>query len=160
MSRQWRVPASCLLLLFLVAGCYLVSGERAETRVLEGDLPGSHTVRFVSADGQRYQKIAVGPPNAPLVVELSAATEQGQLTVGVLDRGGDPVFATTASMGLAEVVSGTVRTDEEGRLSLLIEAIEAHSGSYTVRFRLAAPLTPTPTSPPSVCTAVRTASSK
>ena len=148
MSKRWRVPLSGLLLLFLAAGCYLVSGERAKTLVLEGDLPGSHTVHLVSADGQKYQKIVVGPPNAPLVVELSAATEQGQLMVGVLDGSGDPLFATTASMGPAEVVSGTVRTDEEGRLSLLIEATEVHSGSYSLRFRLVAPLTPTPTSPP------------
>lgn len=148
MSKRWRILASGLLLLFLAAGCYLASGQRVETEPLEENRPGVHTVRFVSADGQSYQEIPAGFPNAPLIVVVSAEVEQGQLVLELLDDSGDPVVTATARLGPSEVVSGTVRTDGQGRFTLRVEATEAHRGSYTLRYRLAATPTPTPTSPP------------
>ncbi len=148
MAKRWRLLASGSLLLFLVAGCYLASGQRTETAPLQEDGPGAHTVRFVSADGQTDQEILAGPPNAPIIVAMSAQVEEGQLVLEVLDAGGDPVVTATARLGPSEMVSGTVRTDDEGRFTLRVRATEAHGGSYTLRYRLVAPLTPTPTSPP------------
>lgn len=148
MAKRWRVLASGLLFLFLVAGCYLASGQHVETEPLEEDRPGIHTVRFVSADGQTCQEIPAGLSNAPLIVVMSAEVEQGQLVLELLDSSGDPVVTATARLGPSEVVSGTVRTDGQGRFTLRVRATEAHRGSYTLRYRLAATPTPTPTSPP------------
>jgi hypothetical protein len=141
--------ASCLLLLsFLVASCYLVSGERIETAPFEGTQAGLFAVNFVSSDGQINRTIDTGIPSAPFIVEVSAETDQGELTVEILDLRGDTAATIVARLGVPESDQATIRTDVDGLFTLRITSIEARGGSYTVYYYLAAPLTPTPTSPP------------
>jgi hypothetical protein len=148
MSRRWRLLASCVLLLFLLAGCYLVSGERVDTMPMTETRPGVYTVRFVSADGQAYRDVQTGMANVPVIVDVSSQTQQGELIIAVLDVYSSPEFTVTARYGLQGQGNGVIRTDDEGRITLRIGATEARSGAYTVRFRLQVPPTPTPTSPP------------
>jgi len=149
LSKRWAILASCLLLLsFLVTSCYLVSGERIETAPLEETQAGLYAVTFVSSDGQTYRTIDTGIASAPFVVEVSTQTEQGELTVEILDLRGDTAATIVARLGVPESGQATIRTDVDGLFTLRLTATEARSGSYTVYYYLAAPLTPTPTSPP------------
>jgi 5-hydroxyisourate hydrolase-like protein (transthyretin family) len=149
MSKRWTILASCFLLLsFLLASCYLVSGERIEKLPLEGMQPGVYTVRFVSADGEDYRDIETGIPSAPFIVEVNAETKQGELIVAVLDSRQEDQLVVTARLDVRDSGQTTVRTDADGKIMLHITATEAHSGAFTIRYVLAAPLTPTPTAPP------------
>jgi hypothetical protein len=136
------------MLLFLLASCYLVSGERVETIPMEETRPGVYTAQFVSADGEDYDAIETGIPKAPIIVDVSARTDQGELIVVILDQDQSSAVTVTARLGVQDTGQATVRTDAEGKFMLRIIATESRSGAYTVRFRLVAPLTPTPTSPP------------
>jgi len=148
-SKRSFILASCLLLLaFLLASCYLASGERVETTPLAGMLPGAHTARFVSADGEDYLTIETGIPTAPFIVEVAVQTEQGELAVTVLDSRQEDLLVVTARLDVQDSGQTTVRADGDGKILLRITAVEARGGAYTIRYRLAAPLTPTPTSPP------------
>lgn len=149
MSRRWpRLVSTLLMLLVLLAGCYLVSGERVDTMPLTVTRPGVYTASFVSADGQAYRDVQTGIATAPVVVEVSSQTEQGELVIEVLNVASSPVFTATARFGLPGQGSGVIRTDSAGRFVLRITATEAHSGTYTVRFRLQVTPTPTSTLPP------------
>jgi uncharacterized protein (DUF2141 family) len=145
MSNRWGILASCLLLLsFLLASCYLVSGERVEETPLVDLEQGVYAVQFVSSDGQGLRTIDTGIPTAPFVVQVTAETAEGEMTVQVLS-GGESIITVTARPDMPDSRQVTVRADPEGKLTLRITAIEARGGAYTVRYRLAAPLTPTPT---------------
>ena len=149
MSKRWPLLlAAFLAALFLLAGCYLVSGERVETFLIDETRPGVYTAHFVSADGRQYREIEAGLPGVPVVVDVSARTEEGQLVLELLDIDYAPALTVTARFGLQGQGSAAVRTDGAGRIVLRISANEAHEGTFTLRYRLAAPLTPTPTSPP------------
>lgn len=149
MTNRWGILAICLLLLsFLLASCYLVSGERVETIPLEETRPGVYTVQFVSSDGEDYRSLETGIPTAPFIVEVGVRTEQGELVVAVLDPRQEVQLAVTARLEVQDSGQATVRADGDGKILLRITATEARGGAYTVRYRLAAPLTPTPTSPP------------
>ena len=149
MAKRWGILASCfLLLLFLLASCYLVSGERIETAPFEGTQAGLYAVTFVSSDGQINRTIDTGIPSAPFIVEVSAQTDQGELTVEILDLRGETAGTIVARLGVPDNGEATIRTDVDGLFTLRVTSIEARGGSYTVNYYLAAPLTPTPTSPP------------
>ena len=147
-KRRLILLPTLLMLLFLLVSCYLVAGEQAETVPMDENRPGAYTVGLVSADGEGYRTIEAGLPSVPVIVDVSAQTEQGELVVAVLNLDGSPVVTATARFGLQGQGKGATRTDEVGRITLRITTAEARNGTYTVRYRLAAPLTPTPTSRP------------
>ncbi len=135
-----------MLLLLLLTGCFLVSGERLfETPRPSG---GEAQVRFVSADGETERRISLGRPLAWVRLEVTVEVDWGELSVEVIGEDLVPLLRVRARYGQAGQGTTLARSDVDGTIRLRVRASEARNGRYTVRYTFQASPTPTPTPVP------------
>ncbi len=138
-----------LPLLLILAGCYLVSGERVETVPLEGDGEGTLLVEFVSADGRTRREFLTGQLVVDLSVVVTATTEWGELRLEILDADLSTALVVESRYGLAGAGQTVIKTDGAGRINYRVIAQEVRKGAYSLRYQVAeTPPTPTPTPEP------------
>jgi uncharacterized protein YfaP (DUF2135 family) len=117
-----------------LSGCLLVSGER---RVTDAQLAsGSSSVSFVSAEGEEIRELDTGAAARMVDVVVFVASDQGELRLDLLGPDGAVAFATQSRPGEWLTRSGTVRTDERGRLRFRVVARAARQGEYEVFYQI------------------------
>lgn len=135
------------MLLLLLTGCFLVSGERLFRT--PGPAGGEVQVRFVSADGETERRISLGRPLTPVRLEVTVEVDWGELDVEVIGEGLVSLLHVRARYGQAGQGTVLARSDVDGSIRLRVRANEARNGRYTIRytFQESRP-TPTPTPAP------------
>jgi len=148
MVRMKSLLFGGFVLLLLLTGCYLVSGERTETVPLEEpDGAGELTVRFVSADGETENSLATGYPLTDMVVDVVVVAEEGELTLEIISARRTPPLAVSGRYGMAGQGVANVQTDGAGEIKYRITASEVRNGNYVIRYRIRVTPTPTPSTP-------------
>ena len=143
MGRQ-RYLYAMLLLIFLLAGCYLASGERVTSEDASTEEGGQISGEFVHADGTTQREITVGQPAIPVQIEASASVEWGELTLEFLSPDGSPALLVEARYGRAAEGIGSLTTDDNGQVRYRVVTREARGGTYLIQYRLQPIPTPTP----------------
>ncbi len=135
------------MLLLLLTGCFLVSGERLFQT--PGPTGGEVQVRFVSADGETERRISLGRPLTPVRLEVAVEVDWGELDVEVIGEGLVPLLRVQARYGQAGQGTVLARSDVDGSIRLHVRANEARNGRYTIRYTFqGGKPTPTPTPTP------------
>ncbi len=135
-----------MFFLLLLAGCFLVSGER----IFKTPRPsgGEVQIRFVSADGEAERRISLGRPLAWVRLDVNVEVDWGKLSVEVIGEDLVPLLGVQARYGQAGQGGTLARSDVDGTIRLRVRAHEARNGRYTIRYTFQIPPTPTLTPTP------------
>jgi hypothetical protein len=122
-----------LIIALLLSGCMLMSGERTSAdTLLDG---GNVSASFVGADGQQEQAVETGAVRAAFNTIVIVEAERGELQVELLNSDGSVAFAVKGRPDEAVTRSGSVTTDDNGRLRYRITATGARNGSYQLLYQ-------------------------
>jgi hypothetical protein len=127
---QYVVILTCALLL---SGCMLMSGGRSSSDTLPdgGNVSGS----FVGADGQQEQSVDTGAARTTFSTIAIVQADRGELQVELLNADGSVAYAVKGRPDEAVTRSGSVTTDENGRLRYRISATGARNGSFQLLYQ-------------------------
>lgn len=149
MSRT-RLTTLVGLLLLLLGGCYLASGERVENVTMEPEGSGQLVSSFVQADGSAYREVMTGIFSGRVLLEVDVLVDEGELTLQVYNSDGMLALTVQSVWGSPGQGSVVVFSGASGQVPFRLQAAEARNGSYTIRYT-APPRpgrTPTPTPEP------------
>lgn len=137
-SRMARRPAlvalACLAgMVLLLSGCMIISGGRNSSDTLPDG--GNISATFVGADGSTEQTLDTGAVRATLNAIVIVRAERGELQVELLNADGSVAFAVKARPDESISRSGSVLTDQQGRLRYRVRATGARNGSYQVLYQ-------------------------
>ncbi|MFV9505007.1 MAG: hypothetical protein AB4911_10640 [Oscillochloridaceae bacterium umkhey_bin13] len=118
------------VLALTLAGCLVVSGERAALDLQDGG--GNLLTTFVGAEGREVRTLEVGLPETEVLAIVIVGVESGDLEVALYTPEGGLAFAVASRPATQVTRSGTVRTDSEGRLRYAVTAQGARDGSYQI----------------------------
>jgi len=125
--------SNILVCALLLSGCMLMSGERTSAdTLLDG---GNVSASFVGADGQQEQAVETGAARAAFNTIVIVEAERGELQVELLNSDGSVAFAVKGRPDEAVTRSGSVTTDDNGRLRYRITATGARNGSYQLLYQ-------------------------
>ncbi len=122
-----------LLCALLLNGCMLMSGGRTSADTLPDG--GNVSASFVGADGRQEQTVDTGAARAAFNTIVIVQAERGELQVELLNADGSIAFAVKGRPDEAVTRSGSVTTDENGRLRYRITATGARNGSYQLLYQ-------------------------
>lgn len=123
----------CTLILAVLSGCLLISGE-ASTIDQQGGA-GNVSTQFVSAEGSEERTFQATEANGQLQVIAIVAVESGDLSIDLLDPSGSVVFTVAARPGAQITRSGLVPTDATGKLRYRVAARGVRNGNYQLLFQ-------------------------
>jgi hypothetical protein len=122
-----------LLCAVLLSGCMLMSGGRTSADTLPDG--GNVSASFVGADGLQEQTVDTGAARAAYNTIVIVQAQRGELQVELLNGDGSVAFAVKGRPDEAVTRSGSVTTDEHGRLRYRISATGARNGSYQLLYQ-------------------------
>jgi hypothetical protein len=126
---SWRLLSLGLLLLML-SGCMLISGETTAVDIQDG--AGNLLTSFVGAEGSGERLFELGMPDAEVRVIVILGVESGDLELSLIEPDGSVAFVVTARPDAEVTRSGAVRTDALGRLRYQLSARGARSGAIQI----------------------------
>ncbi len=118
------------LALLLLSGCLLLSGESTTVDLQAGG--GNLLTSFVGAEGRSERTLDLGLPAAEVQVIAIVGVESGDIELAMLQPDGSLAFAIASRPETQVTYSGTVRTNDEGRLRYAIKARGARHGSLQI----------------------------
>jgi hypothetical protein len=127
---RWSLVLCCALLL---SACLLTSGERPSIDTLPDG--GNISTTFVGAEGSSERSIDTGMARANLNAIVIVQAERGELRVELLNPDRNLVFSVQRRPDEQVTRSGTVQTDDQGRLYYRVIARGARNGGYQVLYQ-------------------------
>jgi|GEM_PF-2636169 len=131
-ARQLRAVFAALLLIPLLSGCLLISGEQTMIGPLAGT--GRLSTMFVSAEGSEERTVTVSDANADLHAIVLITLDTGDLQVDLLQPDGALAFAVSNQPSIKVIRSGAVRSDANGAVRYRVSARSARHGEYQIFF--------------------------
>lgn len=122
-----------LLLLLLLSGCLLVSGEETTLDILEHT--GNLSTTFVSAEGATERTVQVSSGPITLQVIVMVDVEAGDLQIDLLQPDGAVAFSLTSQPNTPLIRSSPVQSDDSGVVRYRVLARAARNGSYQIFFQ-------------------------
>ncbi len=119
-----------LLLLFLLSGCLLLSGEETTIDLL--DQSGNLSTTFVSGEGSEERLLRVSDGSTTVQVIVMVSVESGDLQIELLQPDGAVVFVVAAQPDSQLTRSSWVRSDGQGQIRYRVSARGARNGSYQI----------------------------
>ncbi|WP_238613483.1 hypothetical protein [Candidatus Oscillochloris fontis] len=119
-----------LLLLVLLSGCLLLSGEETSIDLL--DQSGNLSTTFVSGEGSEERTLRVSEGETTLHVIVMVSVESGDLQIEMLQPDGAVVFVLAAQPDTQLTRSAWVRSDAQGQIHYRVAARGARNGSYQI----------------------------
>ncbi len=120
--------------LLLLSSCMLSSGLRTTTDTRAD--AGNTSTSFVGAEGSEQQFLEIGSPNTRYNVIVTVEVQTGELTLEVLDGASGVVGLSVQARPDVQVTrSGSVVTDERGRLYYRVLTRGARDGSYQILYQ-------------------------
>ncbi|NOK58033.1 MAG: hypothetical protein GFH27_549287n337 [Chloroflexi bacterium AL-W] len=117
-----------------VSGCLLMAGQQQSSDFQEG--AGNLSVAFVSAEGSQRRTIATeAPAPGELNVIVLMSVDRGDLRLDLLEPDGSVAFSIEGSPEGQRSRSGTVSTDDQGRLHYRVVARNARNGSFQILYQ-------------------------
>ena len=131
-ALRYNMLGVALAVIFALSGCMLVSGEltSADTPAAGGNLSTS----FVSAEGSETRTLETGSAGNVDVITIVSADE-GTLTVELLDPAGSVIYAVSSRPREPVTKSGSVPTDDVGRLRYRVSATGARNGGLQILYQ-------------------------
>jgi hypothetical protein len=111
----------------------IMSGGRTSTDTLQDG--GNVSASFVGADGREEQAVETGAPRSAYSTIVIVQAERGELQVELLNGDGSVAFAVRGRPEEAVTRSGSVTTDDAGRLRYRVTATGARNGSYQLLYQ-------------------------
>lgn len=122
-----------LLLLGLLSGCMLISGEETTLDLQNGS--GNLSSAFVSAEGGEERTVQVAEGPGELQVIAIVAVESGDLQLELLQPDGAVAFVVAGRPDAQVTRSSLVRADDTGQVHYRVSARGARNGSYQLFFQ-------------------------
>jgi hypothetical protein len=132
------------VLLLLLGGCYLSSGERSDQTPLVPGGVGEYAVQLVSADGSERRVFATDWPIREMVVEVVVESEKGELILEILNPDFTTALTVSGRYGMSAEGRIIVATDGAGHINYRITANEVYHGSFRVQYYVYEKPAPTP----------------
>ena len=123
-----------LICALLLSGCMIMSGGRTSTDTLPDG--GNVSASFVGADGRQEAAVETGAARAALNTIVIVEAERGEFQIELLNGDGSVAFAVKGRPDEAVTRSGSVTTDDNGRLRYRITATGTRNGSYQLLYQL------------------------
>ena len=132
-AGRWWIPFVALLLVPLLSGCLLISGEQTMIDLSAGT--GNLSTTFVGAEGgeERTVKVSAGAATLRAIVMISLAT--GDLQIDLLQPDGSLAFAVTSQPDAQVTRSNSVRSDANGLVRYRVSARSARNGEFQIFFQ-------------------------